>query len=280
MVGTSRVIAAMLASVLVAGPALAQPKPPSDKDKALANDLVKQAIAKSQAKEHLDAIDLYLKAYAVVPLPTLLSNVGTEFQQANKPVEALKYFCMYLEKDPAGPLVTYASAQAKVLQTQLGNAVDDKDVCKASTPPPPPDGPQTGTGTGAPGDGTTLGVTSATPEPHDPGKTFKLAGIAASGVGVVAIGAGIFFGLRAKSISDDITNHTNPDEPWPDDIRDQQDRGQRYENMQIGFMVAGGVLAIGGAALYMLGRSKTSESLTVTPTATPGGGGVVFSGRF
>ena len=66
MLGTSRAIATMLASVLVVAPAFAQPKA-SEKDKARANELVKQAIAKSQAKQHLEAIDLYLEAYAVVP---------------------------------------------------------------------------------------------------------------------------------------------------------------------------------------------------------------------
>ncbi|MBA3457054.1 MAG: hypothetical protein H0T42_28455, partial [Deltaproteobacteria bacterium] len=135
MLGTSRVVAAVLVSSLLAGTVLAQPKPPTPSEKQQANELVKQAIAKSQDKQHLAAIDLYLKAYAVVELPTLLSNVGTEYQQAAKPVEALKYFCMYLEKDPAGPLVTYATAQARVLQIQLGTTVEnDAEVCKQVWP--------------------------------------------------------------------------------------------------------------------------------------------------
>ena len=44
-------------------------------------------------------------------------------QSAQKPVEALRYFCMYLKEDPTGPVASYATAQAKVVQNQLGNPV-------------------------------------------------------------------------------------------------------------------------------------------------------------
>ncbi len=268
MLGTSRVTAMVMASLLVAAPALAQT--PSEKDKQFAGDLVKQAIAKSQAKQHAEAIDLYLKAYTVVPLPTLLSNVGTEYQQINKPVEALKYFCLYLEKDPTGPLATYATSQAKVLEIQLGNTgVDDATVCKPAEPPPPDPEP------------TPTPEAPATP-PADRGKGMKVAGLVTGGVGLVSLGLGFYFGAKAQSISDDISSHTNPDDPWRDDIRDYQDQGQRYENLQIVTLVAGGVLVVAGGFLYLRGRSKSSsaERVTVAPSATPSSVGLVFGGAF
>src|SRR5262249_62405503 len=70
----------------------------------------------------------------------LYSNIGSEYQQLNQPVDALRYFCKYLEADPGGANASYATAQAKSLQIQLGNMVDDKDVCHPKTPPPPPSG--------------------------------------------------------------------------------------------------------------------------------------------
>ena len=78
------------------------------------------------------AIELYLKAYAIVPLPTLLSNVGTEYQQIDKPVEALKYFCMYLEKDPTGPLAHLRDARRprRSRSSSAAPSVEDEDVCK------------------------------------------------------------------------------------------------------------------------------------------------------
>jgi len=279
MLGTSRAIATTLASVLVVAPALAQPKA-SEKDKARANELVKQAIAKSQAKQHLAAIDLYLEAYAVVPLPTLLSNIGTEYQSAKKPVEALKYFCMYLDKDPTGPLHSYATAQAKVLQTELGNATDGDDVCA----PTRQDSDDAGGAADASADEGLTGtadLASSTPRPADPGKGLKIAGIVTGVAGLAALGVGAYYGLEAKKISDDISNHTDPEVPWRDDIREYQDLGQSYENRQIIGLVAGGALVVGGGVLYLLGRSKSSaERMTVVPTANADSAGVTMIGRF
>src|SRR5689334_18696804 len=127
MIGASRATAVLLVCGAMAGPALAEP---TEKDKQVAGDLVKKAIARSQAGDHAAAIDLYLKAYTIVPNSILLSNIGTEFQASGKPSQALRYFCMYLDKDPGGTNAPYATLQAKALQGELGNAdVDDRDVC-------------------------------------------------------------------------------------------------------------------------------------------------------
>ena len=71
-----RALVVALASMLAAAPALAQPRKDNRPPQDVANDLVKQAIAKSQAGDHLAAIDLYLNAYSLIPQHILLSNVG------------------------------------------------------------------------------------------------------------------------------------------------------------------------------------------------------------
>ncbi len=272
MLGTSRVVATVLASALLVGQVAAQPTAtPTPAQKSAVQDLVKQAIAKSQANDHAAAIELYEKAYATIALPTLLSNIGAEYQLATKPVEALKYFCVYLDKDPAGPLASYATGQAKLLQSQLTNtAVDDANVCKPPKaepkpvePPPPPPPP-----------GTPSVVTAA-----DPGKGLKTAGLVTAGIGVVSVGLGLYFGVKAGTISDDITNNTST---WRNDIADYQNEGQRDEYLQIGLLSLGGVLVIGGTYLYLKGRKKSAaESAAIQPTMMPGsGGGVSFSGSF
>lgn len=277
MLGTSRVVATILASVLVIAPVTGYAQPqgtPAQKQQF--GDWMKQAIAKSQAGDHAGAIEIYQKAYALIPLPTVLSNIGAEYQLATKPVEALKYFCMYIEKDPAGPLASYATGQAKLLQSQLTNtAVDDASVCKAPKPvvtPPPPPPPNDTTGT------QNLGAPSATPAAADPGKQLKTVGLVVAGAGVITVGLGVYFGVQAKKISDDISDHKN--DPWQDSILDDQDRGQRDEYLQITCLTVGGLLVAGGAYLFVKGRAKTAESTTITPSVTPGGGGMVLSGSF
>lgn len=278
MLGTSRAIAALCASLLIASPVLAQPgAQPTPAQKQQAGDLVKQAITKSQNKDHEGAIELYLKAYSIIPLAQLLSNIGTEYQSAQKPVEALKYFCLYLEKEPTGNLAGYASSQAKSLYFLLGGKnVEEKDVCKTpvtptaqvTTDPQPQPPPETPPPAGRPDD--------------NPGGGLKIAGYVAGGVGLLALGTGFFFGSEAQKISDDITNHTDTTIAWRDDIKDYEAKGQRYENLQIAFLVSGGVLVIGGAALYVVGRSKkaNTETMALRPTASANSAGVVFSGSW
>ncbi len=274
MLGRPRALAAALASVLVTSPVMAQPKSPNRPPADVANDLVKQAITKSQQGDHLGAIDLYLSAYSLIPQHTLLSNVGNEYQQAGKPVEALKYFCMYLEKDPTGTNATYATSKARALQIELGNRnVSDDNVCqpqKEPAPPPPTDPPgggltgTVGLGNPPPGNGNKDGGSS--------GGVLKIAGVAAGVIGLATLGGGTYYGLKAKERSDFITEYlkNNPMAEWPNNIHDIEAEGQRYEDRQIALLIAGGALTVTGIVLYVVGatRKTSTEKLSVVPTAT------------
>lgn len=274
MLGRPRALAAALASVLVTSPVMAQPRSPNRPPADVANDLVKQAITKSQQGDHLGAIDLYLSAYSLIPQHTLLSNIGNEYQQAGKPVEALKYFCMYLEKDPTGTNATYATSKARALQIELGNKnVSDDNVCQPqkapALPPPtdPPDGGVTGTiglDRPPPGNGNQGGGSS--------GGVLKIAGVAAGVIGLAGLGGGTYYGLKAKERSDFITNYLrdNPMAEWPDNIHEIEAEGQRYEDRQIALLIAGGALTVTGIVLYVVGatRKSSTEKLSIVPTAT------------
>lgn len=265
----SRPVAALLATLLVAGPALADPKP-SDKDARAAGELVKKAIARSQAGDHEAAIAIYQQAYGIVPSSALLSNIGTEYQQIGRQKDALKYFCMYLDKDPEGANAPYATTQARQLQKQLGTKLaEDDDVCAPpkvepkphpiKEPEPPP-------------------VKPAPPEPepapvveHERGSSaMRISGLVAGLVGLGAIGVGIYEGVQAKRISDDISAHMVPDR-WRGDIRSYEAEGQHHENLEIGLLIGGGVAVTAGIVLYALGRSSGSSdrektAIRVAPT--------------
>lgn len=287
--GSSRTIAAALASIaLLAAPVMAQPKsPPTRPPQDAASDLVNKAIAKSQAGDHLGAIDLYLQAYGLLPQHLLLSNVGAEYQKAGKPIEALKYFCLYLEKDATGTLATYATAKAKALQIELGNKnVDDKTVCKMPSktekPVKPPEDDPVETPETDPKD-------PVKPPPHDEkkpaggssGSGFKYTGIGAIVVGLAGVGAGLYFGRKAQEKSDFITNHPM-NEMWPDDIRQIEADGQRYEDRQIQLTIVGSALVVAGGVLYVIGatRGSSPEKVSVRPTATANSFGLAVGGGF
>ncbi|MEO8700271.1 MAG: hypothetical protein ABI867_09515 [Kofleriaceae bacterium] len=272
---------------MLAAPVFAQPKPstpPTAAQKQQVQDLIKRAIAKSQAGDHDGAIKDYLDAYAIVPLPILLSNVGAAFKQLKKPVDALKYFCMYLDKDPTGTNATYVTAEAKNQQAELG--LDTTEACpKPKEPvkpvkvePPPialPVEPVVRKTTPISGI-----VITDPPPPRDSGGTVRLVGLSLVGAGVVSLGAGTFFGFKAKHNSDLISNH-DPNEEWPSNIKEIEEDGKTFEKNQIVLTAIGGALVATGVIVYFVGRSKKSESaISVVPTATPSTVGVSLSRGF
>jgi len=142
MLSGSRRIAVLLACALLAGhirPALAQPASP--KNQKAASELVKRAIAKSEAGDHNAAIKLYNEAYDLAPNSLLLSNIGAQYQELGEWEDALDYFCRYLKEDPGGVNAAFARSQAKIVQRQLGRR--KADPC-APAPGPSPTGPAVG----------------------------------------------------------------------------------------------------------------------------------------
>ena len=283
MMGSLRAIASVVVLGLVLAPSLAAAQPPpTPAQKQAASDKVKKAIAKSQAGDHETAVDLYLEAYAIIPQPLLLSNVGSEYQQMKKPVEALKYFCKYIEADPTGNNVTYANAQARTLYIELGGvaSVEDDQLCKPIVKPKeepvPPVREQREEPTPTPIDGPVdTGPKKSTP-------TLRYVGIGIAVVGAAAFGGGVYFGMEAKSISDEITNH-NIEDPWPADIKKREQEGKDANTKAIGLMIGGGLAVAAGTIMFVVGAPKASaesSSISFTPVATPDTLGFAAAGRF
>ena len=284
-------ISAAALLVLSVGAAVAQPRSPAPtaptaQQKAEIERLAKQAIAKGQKGDHEGAIKDYLDAYAIAPATTtvLLSNIGHEFKLIKKPYEALKYYCLYLEKEPTGAAANYVLAEASGIWRELGNK--EGEVCVKKPEPPVEKKPDPPVDTGLTG---TQPIKP--PPPAKSGGGMKIAGLGIAGAGVVVLGAGFIFGTKAQAKSDLITQGPPLDaqgnqldwgehlaEGW-DGIEKIQSDGETYEKLQIGLSVVGGAMVIGGTALYFLGRSKATDT-TVSASATKSSGGVVFSGRF
>ncbi|HMG55872.1 MAG TPA: tetratricopeptide repeat protein [Kofleriaceae bacterium] len=331
MTGGTRCIAVALASALLASSALADPKAPSDKDRQVASDLVKKAIARSQAGDHAGAIKLYNLAFALVPNSLLLSNIGAEYQQDGMYKDALDYFCKYLQEDPSGTNAPYARSQAKILQRQLGKKkVADRDVCAAPVKdddatddagrtepgrhvePGRPDTGRSDIGKTEPARGEPVRADTGRSEPpRGTGKSERVAkgpsqapgsiddpppaardtssgnpalmyvglGLALAGLGTA--GVGVYDGVKAKDISDQVSRQ-DPTKPWPPGIRELEARGQHYEDLQIGFLIASGVLLTAGVVVYVAGRPDSSEhrSDKLAVGITPTHNGVSLFGRF
>lgn len=109
---------------------------------------------------------------------------------------------------------------------------------------------------------------------HKPGFSLATAGYVAGGLGVAALGLGVYFGLDA----DDLAQQANDlDRRNPSNSRDDQDklssdaeRSAFTANLLYG---VGGVLVAGGAVMFLL-----SSDGPLSVAATPGG--LVVGGRF
>ncbi len=113
-----------------------------------------------------------------------------------------------------------------------------------------------------------------------PGRSLRRTGLAVGVAGLIAIGAGAYYGIKANQVRDQILAHPGG-EPWPANIAELEQQGESFERRQLLLMSGGGVLVVGGAALYLVGVSRgRSERVQITPTASANNVGVSFSGSF
>lgn len=153
--------------------------------------------------------------------------------------------------------------------------VDVPPLEKAPEPPPPPPG------------GGGNDVFKATPPPvvdTDPGKGRRRLGVIVGAVGVAGVGAGIVFGLGARSAfanadeicGGDVSDCRGDAEAAQDEI-DSANSKALLSNIGLG---VGVVALVGGAVLYMA-APKAAESTTIEPSVgADGSAGVIVRGHF
>jgi hypothetical protein len=204
----------------------------------------------------------------------------------------VKYFCRYLTADPNGPGVTFATTQVKSLQIELGNDIDDGDVChpkpKAAPLPPP-------TAT-TPTETSTLTGTSFSPsagpaaeEPSHPGRVWKYTGVAVMVASAVPLVIGLGYTYKSYSLNSQIADHKMTDQ-WPQtidgiDIKQWPSEGARFNHDAYVFTIPGaiGVLIGGGVLYYGIHKSHedhAAEHARIVPTASAHDAGLAVVGSF
>ncbi|MDB4961117.1 MAG: Tetratricopeptide 2 repeat protein [Myxococcales bacterium] len=120
------------------------------------------------------------------------------------------------------------------------------------------------------------GPVIGTDEPGKRGGGLKIAGIAVGGVGLIAVGAGVVFGLRASSAAGD-AEKLPPGSVWEPGI---EDRGEKASKNAKLFFAIGGAAVITGGVLYFLGAKKSSESSSVALIPTHDGASLTWASEF
>ena len=124
--------------------------------------------------------------------------------------------------------------------------------------------------------GTVGGVATTIPAPASPGKELRLTGMIVGGVGAVALGAGAFFGVRARSAASDAQDLA-PGSTWMPGI---EERGEQAEKKAKIFLIAGGVAVVTGTVLFTLGVKKGKEASSVSFVPEQGGASMAWATAF
>jgi len=225
-----------------------------------------------QAKEaclggHPDkGIELLAQLYAETNDPTYIYNQGRCFEQNGRATDAVTRFREYLRK---------AQNLAPDEKTDLQKRIDDLE---AQTRPAVTVSP-------APATAGPVAVTTAPPAAEATGPSahaYKVAGVVAGGVGVAAVAFGVVMGLRARSLSNEVTNDAvDPNGGTFSQSKYNDGRSaERYEI--IGYSVGAAAL-IGGGALYFWGAVHDQEragSPALSAWFAPGDARIALRVRF
>ncbi|MBL0214935.1 MAG: hypothetical protein IPQ07_13750 [Myxococcales bacterium] len=112
--------------------------------------------------------------------------------------------------------------------------------------------------------------------PEDPGRGKRMAGLAIGGVGVLGLGASVFFGLRARSAANDAES-AMPGEKWNPGIQTRGETAARNAKISLG---VGTALLVTGGVLYMLGRKSSTEAAHVSVVPHADGATLVWGSPF
>ena len=180
---------------------------------------------------------------------TAIYNMGRCYQQNGRPDKALLQFREYLRKARNLTADDRREIAGHIEELQADQRVAAAGVGGAGAAP-------TGL-SGSPGAGD-----------RDRGRKLRAAGLAVGAAGAAGAAAGLFFGLRARSLEEQITRAATFDE---EDNR----AGKTAHTMQFVMYGVGAAAIAGGAALYWLGLDG-DRRVSVFPSFHTGGGGALL----
>ena len=251
-----------------------------------AKDLYEQGNTHYDLAEYDQAIELFKQAYALSHRPTLLYNIAQAYRLKNDCEQALQVYKNYLRVDPNSPFRAKVETRIAEMETcvkdpsrkPVGTEAIQKDQNggaaggdKSHETRPRPDVIPPGGG-GGPGAG----------EATRGGSTKKLIGLITAGVGVAAIGTGVYFSLQASDKADQVAAACPTSAPcdWNDELAGLQSDGQDAQRNAIILYSVGGAAVAGGVVLYLLGAHEAAAAPQLSFAPQRGGGSVAAAWTF
>lgn len=270
---------------LVAAEAAAQPAPNPSADAAY-----QEGRRLYDLREWDAAIAKFKEAYRLRPDAPSLFNIAQGNRLKGDCVEALSFYKTYKRNFPGekniakvDKFIADMEACAKAQPVKPEPAIEPKLTGEpkptgepTTKPTSNPTGPVGPVSPPPSGDGTPIKQgepVGPLPAEGSPGRSQRIIGLSVGGVGVVALGASVVFGLRARGAASDAESGT-VGSTWDPSI---QTHGKTYaRNAKISAAVGGALLVTGGV-LYVLGRRGAAETNHVAVVPEAGGASLVLS---
>ncbi len=248
-------------ALALARSAAAQP-PPAGGKKAEAEKRFQQAEALYKRRDYLAAATEYQAAYDLSGLPGLLFNVAQSYRLGGEKERSVAAYRQFLERAPDHQLAALARAHLEALERELAAqarpAAEPARPARERAAAPPAD------------------LVAEAPSAPERGRGLRLAGLVSGGVGLVALGAALHYGVEARKASDAISDNR---EGWNASLLDRYDEGEAAETRMFVLSGVGAAALAAGGVLYYLGwRDRGAEVVPVTPAG--GGAGAALVGRF
>ena len=243
---------------------------------AKADALFEKGQAMYLSDQFQGAIELFKQAYALVRDPVYLFNIAQSYRKVADCESSFDYYTQYLAAAPNAENKVKVQQWLRELQPCVEAHKHEHDAAQraeelerqrkedearrqqaATQPQQPPPPRETGV---------------------DHGGGYRTAGYVGMALGAIGLGVGVVYSLQGASARDDLKTQCGTGCVWTDPkIRALDQKGQTDNTRaKIGY-IGGGIAAIAGVALYMVGRARV-EHVAVTPT--DGGAAVSAQLRF
>ena len=244
----------MVALALAQAPAAhGQPEAASPSGKAEAEKRFQQAEALYRRGEYLAAAVEYQAAYDKSGLPGLLYNVAQSYRLGGEKARAADAYRLFLQRAPDHQLAAVARSHLEALERELA----------AEKPATGPQAPTQPSGAQPRAD-----VVAAAPPAPERGRGLRIAGLASAGVGLVALGAALHYGIVASKASDAISRN---DEAWSQSLLGRYDEGESAETRMFVLSGVGAAALAAGGVLYYVGW-RAGQAEPALSVAAPAGG--------
>jgi iron complex outermembrane receptor protein len=238
-----------------------------------AKQLFEQGNAQFREGKFDEAIESFTEANELVPHPHLLYNIAQAYRRKGDCDKALRYYRDFLQAEPTTPNRTKVEGHITAMQQCAG--------ASATKPTPSPGPSRVKPPVGAPTEGqpkrlepkptaavsngprtheppaTTPGG-SVAPERTDedqpsPGRGKRIAGLITAGMGLAAVGTGVYFELQSRDARSKIDELFEDGGEWSDEFARLEKRADRDRTIGIVMFASGGVALVTGVVVYYLG---------------------------